>query len=132
MAKKSNFFAIIISVLFFLIFLLSGCEKTMKVQESNQNRISVKEAKSLMTPQYELIESDQYKKLKQNIETIRIEVDEIKNRRDKLLTIYTDEYVAKQKISKDLKEAEKKLNELKSLLSAEEDKLEKRVINFPV
>jgi flagellar motility protein MotE (MotC chaperone) len=132
MKKKIKQCAIAISLISFSIFLINGCENTFKIQESTQVKNDVKETKSLIIPQYELIETPGYRELKQRVEKAQIEVTEIEVKRTELLQIYTEGYVSRQKISKDLKEAERKLFQLKTLLNAEEEKLERRLKNPPL
>lgn len=111
-------------------FLINGCGNA--TQNPVQTKNKSQEIKSLIIPQYELIETPEYKELKQRVEKAQIEVNEIEIKRTKMLVIYKQEHVSHQKISKDLKEAERKLFELKTLLNSEEGKLERRLKNPPV
>jgi|GEM_PF-2700309 len=132
MLKKIIKHTLVISFASLLLFLNNGCEKASQNNEAAQTKTEAPETKPLVIPQYESIETPEYRRLKKEVEKARHEVNELQAERDSLLVKYTEEYFPVKKVSSELKAAQKKLYQLEELLAEESKKLEYKPKNAPV
>ena len=83
-------------------------------------------------PQYEIIETSNYKELKKQVEKARNETTELETKKNKLAVVYTEEYPPFKVALKNYEKAKQKLVQLEKLLNEEAERLEKRPVNPPV
>ena len=132
MLRIIKYHKVFVTLLFLLSFFTYSCRNATQIQKSVQTKNETQETKPLIIPQYELVETPYYKRLKQKVERIQNEVNELEDKRSNLLVKYTEEYSLVKKISKDLEDAKKRLALFELELNSEREKLEKQPINPPV
>lgn len=132
MLKINKYNEVFVILLSFLTFFINSCGNANQTQQSVQIKNETQEPKSLIIPQYELIETPIYKRLKQIVEKIQIEVNIIETQRIQLLTKYTEKHPSVKKITKDLEDAKKRLVLFELQLNAEKKELERQYKNPPV
>ncbi len=115
-----------------LSFLICGCGNVSDSRNSVQIKNETQETKSLIIPQYHLIETSNYKELKKQGEKARSEANELETKKNRLAAVYTAEYPPFEVALNNYEKAKQKLVQLEQLLNEETEKLEKRPVNPPI